>query len=71
MFAVKRYARDSTPVARPCPQTSSWTSPHAQGYFSATILVLVTVRRSYPVTSLSRHSRQSRALRFELERRWN
>jgi hypothetical protein len=28
MFAVK-------------PQTSSWTSAHAQGYFSATILVLV------------------------------
>jgi hypothetical protein len=28
MFAVK-------------PQTSSWTSAHAQGYFSATILMLV------------------------------
>jgi hypothetical protein len=39
--AVKRYVRGLTPVAHPCPQTSSWTSAHAQGYFSATILVLV------------------------------
>jgi hypothetical protein len=40
--AVKRYVRGSKPGARPCPQTSSWTSARAQGYFSATILVLVT-----------------------------
>jgi hypothetical protein len=37
MFTVKRYEGGSTPVARPCPQTSSATSTHAQGYFSATI----------------------------------
>ena len=34
MFAVKGYAGRAS-----LPQTSSWTSAHAQGYFSATVLI--------------------------------
>ena len=44
MFAVKRYVRGSTPVARPCPQTSFWTSAHAQGYFLSHHLDVIAVR---------------------------
>jgi hypothetical protein len=40
LFAVKRDARGSARRAS-LPQMSSWTSAHAQGYFSATFLMLV------------------------------
>jgi len=37
MFAVQRWVRGSTPVARPCRKRHLERSAHAQGYFSATI----------------------------------
>jgi hypothetical protein len=41
MFAVKGYVCGSTPAARPCHRRHLGRRRVAQGYFSATILVLV------------------------------
>jgi hypothetical protein len=57
MFAVK-------------PQMSSWTSAHAQGYFSATILMLVAFD-GFTLSPCYRDTAGKKpALRFALLRLW-
>jgi hypothetical protein len=67
MFAVKRYVRGSTRRAS-SPQTSSWTSAHAQGYFSATILEHLAFEGFTLSDCFRGTAAKSRALRFELAR---
>jgi hypothetical protein len=65
MFAVKRYVRGSTPVARPCHRCHLGRTLKviSQPRFWST-----GVRRFYLVTLLSWHSRQAPALRLALAR---